>query len=126
MHAGGLAGHYGRDLTIALVEDRFDWPSLSLKKDVSRIVSQWRTCQLAKAKKNNTALYTPLLIPHTPRRDVSMNAPHLGLPKRALGHDSILVVVDRFSKMAHFLPCSSIYRKLVEGSSRALTDRNQG
>lgn len=72
MHAGGLAGHYGRDLTLALVEDRFDWPSLSLKKDVSRIVSQCRTCQLAKAKKNNTALYTPLLIPHTPWRDVSI------------------------------------------------------
>lgn len=79
MHAGGLAGHYGRDFTIALVEDRFDWPSLSLKKDVSRIVSQCRTCQLAKAKKNNTALYTPLLIPHTPWRDVSMNATHLAL-----------------------------------------------
>ena len=32
MHAGVLAGHYGRDLTIVLVKDRFDWPSLSLSK----------------------------------------------------------------------------------------------
>jgi len=62
MHVGGLAGHLGKDKTIALAEDRFHWPSL--KKDVSHIVSQYRTCQLAKAKKHNTGLYTSLPIPH--------------------------------------------------------------
>ena len=30
----------------------------------------------------------------------------LGLPKIARKHDYVLVVVDHFSKMAHFLSCS--------------------
>ena len=103
MHAGGLAGHFGRDKTIALVEDRFYCPSM--KRDVARIVAQCRTCQIAKAKKQNIGLYIPLLVPHEPWKDVSMDF-ILGLPNMARGHDFILVIVDNFSKMAHFIPCN--------------------
>ena len=105
MHAGGLAGHFGRDKTIALVEDIIYWPFL--KRDVARIVAQCKTCQLAKTKKQNIGLYTPLLVPHEPWKDVSMDFV-LGMPRTAKGHDSILVVVDKFSKMTHFIPCNKI------------------
>ncbi|XP_050368930.1 uncharacterized protein LOC126787035 [Argentina anserina] len=101
-HGGGLGCHFGRDKTLALVNDKLYWPKLS--KEVLRYVQRCRTCHVAKSRSQNTGLYTPLPEPQAPWIDVSMDF-ILGFPRTKQGYDSILVVVDRFSKMAHFLPC---------------------
>ena len=91
------------------MERQFFWSSL--KRDVAKLVSQCRTCQLAKHRKQNTGLYTPLPIPTCPWHDVSMDFV-VGLPRTAKKHDSIFVVVDCFSKITHFIP----YTKTTDAS----------
>lgn len=95
-------GHVGRDRSVDLVHKRFFWPTL--QRDVSRFVAYCRICNISKGTASNAGLYRPLPIPSQPWRAVSIDFV-LCLPCTQRGFDSIFVVVDHFSKMAHFIPC---------------------
>ncbi|GJV97985.1 RNA-directed DNA polymerase [Tanacetum coccineum] len=101
-HASGLTGHFGRDKTLALLREQFYWPRL--ERDVNRLLERCRTCHIAKTHSSNVGLYTPLYVPVAPWEDVSLDFV-LGLPRTQRAKDSVMVVVDRFLKMAHFVPC---------------------
>ena len=101
-HSGGLMGHFGIRKTLDVLSDHFFWPHM--KRDVERLCKKCITCKQAKSKVMPHGLYTPLPITSEPWVDISMDFV-LGLPRSKGGRDSIFVVVDRFSKMAHFIPC---------------------
>ena len=101
-HGGGLMGHFGVKKTEDVLAGHFFWPRM--RRDVERFVARCTTCQKAKSRLNPHGLYMPLPVPSTPWEDISMDFV-VGLPRTRNGRDSVFVVVDRFSKMAHFIPC---------------------
>ncbi|GKB11401.1 putative reverse transcriptase domain-containing protein [Tanacetum coccineum] len=105
-HVGGLAGHFGVTKTLAWLSDHFYWPRM--EQDISRFVERCRVCKLAKTRSTNAGLYQPLPVPVAPWVDVSLDFV-LGLHHTQRNKDSIMVVVDRFSKMAHIVPCNKTF-----------------
>jgi transposase InsO family protein len=101
-HGGGLMGYFGVKKTEDMLATHFVWPRM--RRDVERYVSRCTTCNKAKSRLNLHGLYMPLLVPHTTWEDISMDF-ILRLPRIKRGRDIVFVVVDRFSKIVHFISC---------------------
>ena len=81
-----------------MLYELFYWPKM--KKDMQRINDKCITCKKAKSRTQLHGLYTSL----PTWVDISMDF-ILGMPMSKYDRDSIFIVVDRFSKMAHFISC---------------------
>jgi hypothetical protein len=99
-HNRGLVGHFGHDEKFVQLNNLYYCPGM--RKNVNKFVNKCIISQHAKGKRQNTGLYQPLPVPERPWDAVSMDF-LLGLPRTQRGCDSIFVVVDRFSKMEHFI-----------------------
>ena len=100
-HNSHLACHPGSHRTCHLLTQRFWWPSL--RKDAREFVRACPTCNQNKSSSRPPAgLLQPLPVPSRPWSHISLDFV-TGLPPSE-GKTVILTVVDRFSKMAHFIP----------------------
>ncbi|KAJ0454022.1 putative nucleotidyltransferase, Ribonuclease H [Helianthus annuus] len=105
-HEGGLAGHLGVEKTVHMLRSHFFWPKLA--RDVDHFIKRCLPCHRAKSQTYPHGLYLPLPVPVAPWEDISLDF-ITGLPRTQRQKDSIMVVVDRFSKMAHFIACHTTY-----------------
>ncbi|GJX75097.1 RNA-directed DNA polymerase [Tanacetum coccineum] len=104
--AGGLEGHFGCGKTLALLHEQFYCPKM--ERYVNRLLERCRTSHIAKTHSSNAGLYT-LFVCFGCSMGRCQFGFCLGLPRTQRAKYSVMVVVDQFSKMAHFVPCSKTF-----------------
>jgi hypothetical protein len=104
-HDPQWAGHPGRERMVALLSQTYYWPKM--EEDVELYVRTCLVCQQDKTLRQREAgLLQPLPIPERPWVSVSMDF-IVGFPK-VDGMNTIMVVVDRFTKYAVFVAAPTV------------------
>jgi hypothetical protein len=102
MHNVAYARHPRYQKTMAAVKSHYFW--LGMKKEIVEYITRCMECQKVKAKhRHPTGLLQPLPIPKWKWDVVTMDF-ITRLPKTSKQHDSIMVVVNKLTKVAHFIP----------------------
>jgi len=116
-HDTPVGGHGGQWKMVELVTRNFWWPGIT--KEVKQYVEGYDTCQHNKNRTEQPAgKLMPNSIPEKPW--VHISADFITKLPLAQGYDSILVVVDWLTKMAHFIPTTE--KTLAEGLARLFRD----
>jgi hypothetical protein len=106
LHDTAVGGHSGIQATYQRAKKLYYWPGMKLA--VELFVRQCAVCQQAKHSNTKPAgLLQPLPPPVAPWQEITMDFIE-GLPLSD-GADVILVVVDRLTKYAHFIPLRHPY-----------------
>ena len=102
-HDAPLAGHCGVARTLELLTRNYWFPGVNAF--VKEYINSCYSCQYAKAPRHlRHGELAPLPVPSSPWKGLSCDF-ITDLPV-SNGKDSILVFVDRMSRMNHFIPCS--------------------
>jgi hypothetical protein len=100
-HDSKVAGHWGAGKTVEIVGRNFHWPNMD--DQIRQYVHQCDSCQRNKPSSHRrNGLLHPLELPNAAWSSISMDF-ITDLPE-AENCTTIWVVVDRFTKMAHFIP----------------------
>ncbi|XP_011270565.1 hypothetical protein CAOG_08903 [Capsaspora owczarzaki ATCC 30864] len=98
------AGHFGIRKTIELVQRDYYWPKMH--DTIQHYVESCETCIRSKTSSHKPyGLLKPLPIAEHPWKSISMDFITQLPPSNSF--DAICVVVDRLTKMAHFMPCTT-------------------
>jgi RNase H-like domain found in reverse transcriptase/Reverse transcriptase (RNA-dependent DNA polymerase)/Integrase zinc binding domain/Chromo (CHRromatin Organisation MOdifier) domain/Retroviral aspartyl protease len=103
-HDAEFAGHQGVDRTLNTLSRHYWWPRM--RQHVRKYVAECTSCQ--RNKPTNLAkagLLQPLPIPGAPWRTITMDL-ITDLPETDKGYDSVVVFVDKLTKMTHIAPCN--------------------
>ena len=104
-HDVAVSGHVGVAKTVDLLSRTYYWPQL--QEDVKDYIKSCLACQSNKAR-NQPLAGLAHSIPHPARRwdQVTMDL-ITQLPPTKDGHDAIMVIVDKYSKMLHCIPTTT-------------------
>jgi len=107
-HDDQFAGHWGIEKTKQLLERKFYWPGMDA--DIREYVTTCSICQnIAIPRHKPYGKLQPLPVPNGPWQEVSLDF-ITQLPSSYIGtkeYNAILVVVDRYTKMAKFIPTTT-------------------
>jgi len=116
-HDTPVGGHGGQWKTAELVTRNFWWPGVT--REVKRYVEGCDACQ--RNKNRTQPLAGKLMLNSIPEKAwTHISADFITKLPLAQGYNTILVVVDRFTKMAHFVPTTE--RTSAEGLARLFRD----
>jgi hypothetical protein len=106
-HDSPYSIHPGNTKMYMDLKERFWWPNM--KRDIAEYIALCDVCSRVKAEHQRPAgLLQPLPIPDWKWDKIGMDF-ITGLPKTKSGYDSIWVVVDHLTKVAHFVPVKTTY-----------------
>ena len=112
------SAHLGIDKTVNSLSKHFYWSHM--KRSVKQYIQRCTSCQTNKPTNQLPAgLLQPLPIPTGPWDSVSMDLV-TDLPTSTSGYDTLLVFVDRFTKMIRIAPCNKTVT--AEGIARLFID----
>jgi hypothetical protein len=102
IHNVPYVGHPGYQKTIVAIKSQYYWPSM--KKEVIDFIARCLECQKVKVEhRHPTGFLQPIPILEWKWEVVTMDF-ITKLPRTNKKHDSIMVVVDKLTKAAHFVP----------------------
>ncbi|WVZ58444.1 hypothetical protein U9M48_008720 [Paspalum notatum var. saurae] len=106
-HTSLFTMHPGSNKMYQDLKQKFWWTRM--KREIAKYVFECDVCQRVKADHLKLAgMFQPLAVPAWKWEDIHMDF-IVGLPRTQKGYDSIWVIIDRFTKLAHFISVKTIY-----------------